>query len=43
MYCKLTAAEQEAFDRLYTILGRTPTLDEIRVLVAQAEAEPEAG
>jgi len=40
MTCKLTPAEQEAFDRLYTVLGRPPTLDEIRVLVAQAEREP---
>ena len=43
MYCKLTLAEQEAFARLHTILGRTPTLDEIHAFVAQAQAQREPG
>jgi hypothetical protein len=50
MYAKLTPAEQEADDRLRVILGREPTLTELRAFVAgerikghQAEAEREAG
>ena len=43
MTCKLTPAEQEALDRLYALLGRAPTLDEIRALVAQAQPERQPG
>ncbi len=43
MTCKLTPAEQEAFDRLHTILGRPPSPDEIRAFVADAQAQREPG
>ena len=43
MTCKLTPAEQDAFDRLYALLGRAPTLDEIRALAALAQPERQPG